>query len=222
MPGYKHKGGYTRHVDMLGKKFNKLTEIDKAENIIEKNGHKSSAWKCLCECGQEVIVRGNSLRTNKTKSCGCLNRTKPSNNITHHLSNSKIYTKYKGMKQRCLNKNSKSYKYYGGKGFSICDEWLGKDGFMNFYNWAMANGYSDELSLEREDVAKNYGPDNCKWIPQKFQAHNKTNSYVVDGIYVAKEARKIGVVNPHIARERCKLGWDVKSAITVPKGGNRF
>lgn len=219
MPGYKHKGGYTRHKDLTGQVFYNLTVIELAEPIINKNGEKSARWKCLCKCGNTVIVRGNSLSCGKTKSCGCLNRTKPSNNRKHCMSNSRIYSRYKAIKQRCFNENSTGYKDYGARGITMCDEWLGERGFENFYNWSMANGYNDDLSIERVDVNGNYCPENCMWISKDKQAHNKRNTFIVNGVRVAEEARKLGIVTPHIARERCKLGWDVESAISIPKRG---
>lgn len=78
------------------------------------------------------------------------------------------------MKTRCLNPHSKSYKWYGAKGIGICEEW--KTDFMNFWNWAMGNGYSDELTLDRIDPSGNYCPKNCRWVTWNVQCDNKRNS----------------------------------------------
>lgn len=84
--------------------------------------------------------------------------------VKHHLSNTRIYRIYVGMKARCYNPNSVPYPHYGAKGIKVCDEWLNKEnGFMNFYRWAMEHGYSDKLSIDRIDASKDYCPENCKW-----------------------------------------------------------
>ena len=93
----------------------------------------------------------------------------------------RLYRIYYNMKSRCLNPNVPCYEYYGGKGVGICSEWL--NSFHNFRDWALSNGYSDELTLDRIDVSSDYSPSNCRWIPMLEQAKNKvrTISVVIDG-----------------------------------------
>lgn len=220
MPGYKHKGGYSRKKNLIGQKFGRLEVIEEGASFRTRSGKiQCAGWICKCDCGNVVTVRSNSLKTNKTKSCGCLNKEKPSNNIKHHMSGTIIYRKYISMKKRCYDEESQNYKYYGGRGITICQEWL--DDFMNFYNWAMRNGYEDTLTIERVDVNGNYCPENCCWIPKSSQAHNKTNTYIVNGEYLAKKARELNVVSPQTARERCKRGWALQDAISIPIGGKK-
>ena len=76
-----------------------------------------------------------------------------------------------GMKQRCYNPNRPNYRYYGGRGITICDEWL--NSFQAFSAWSMDNGYQDELSIDRIDYNGNYEPSNCRWVSMKGQAENK-------------------------------------------------
>lgn len=217
MPGFNHKGGYSRSINLIGKRFTRLTVLEKAEPFRDKNGKILCAgWKCLCDCGNEIVVRTHSLTCGNTKSCGCWNKEKPSNHITHHMSNAKIYFKYKSMIRRCNDEKYANYKHYGGRGIKVCEEWSGKDGFINFYNWAMSNGYDDSLTIERMDVNDGYCPKNCCWIPFSEQSLNKTNSYIVNGIGVARLAREINTVPPSVARERCKRGWDLSDAVSIP------
>lgn len=85
--------------------------------------------------------------------------------MTHGLSNTRLYSIFQNMKQRCYNPNDPKYGSYGGKGIAICQEWL--DDFEVFYDWAMANGYRDDLTIDRKDNHKGYSPDNCRWITMK-------------------------------------------------------
>ena len=100
----------------------------------------------------------------------------------HHWrkNNPRLYSIYTNMKTRCYNSNSTSYENYGGRGVTVCDEW--KTSFIMFKSWAEANGYSDELSLERVNVNGNYEPSNCKWITMEQQARNKTNTIRAYGV----------------------------------------
>ena len=85
--------------------------------------------------------------------------------------------RYKGMMSRCHNKNSWNYKWYGGKGITVCDEW--RNDFLNFRDWALENGYSKELTLDRIDGGKDYCPENCRWTTWERQQNNKSNNHIV-------------------------------------------
>ena len=100
-------------------------------------------------------------------------------NFSHGIGKCRIYRIYTNMKQRCNNPNNHKYKRYGGRGIAICPEWNNPHGLKAFYDWAMANGYSDNLTLDRIDVNGNYEPSNCRWTTNKIQSNNRTNNDII-------------------------------------------
>lgn len=139
--------------DLTGTKFNYLTVVGFSHR---KGAHYY--WDCTCQCGNKITTRQDSLKSSKTQSCGCLVAEK---NGKHLKSHKRIYYIWEGMKSRCLYPKNASYKYYGGKGIRVCDEWLE---FDNFYDWAIKNGYKKNLSIDRIDSGGDYCPSNCKWV----------------------------------------------------------
>lgn len=97
------------------------------------------------------------------------------------INNKELYKRYQNIKRRCYDKNHVSYFNYGKKGIKMCNEWLGKDGFLNFMVWAKENGYKKELQIDRIDVYGNYSPQNCRWVDRKTNMRNRTNSIKIDG-----------------------------------------
>lgn len=165
--GRKSCGCETRLIDLKGQKFGRLTVIERAK---DKKG--KTYWHCKCECGDEKDVCASHLTSGKIVSCGCSSVERISKlNKTHGMSKTRIYGIWAGMKGRCYNQNNSEYSIYGGRGITICPEW--KDDFQAFYDWAMANGYQDDLTIDRIDVNGNYDPSNCRWATNKEQSLNK-------------------------------------------------
>ena len=146
-------------IDLTGQKFGRLTVIERVEN----NKHGKARWKCECECGNDVFIPTGDLKSGRTQSCGCFNkeRTKESR-TTHGLTDHPLYRVWSNMRKRCYGTNNPAYATYGARGIQICDEWL--DDFQVFYDWAISNGFSEGLSIDRIDNDGNYEPSNCQWI----------------------------------------------------------
>lgn len=162
-----------RKIDLTGKDFGFL-HVNFFDVEASKRERKS-LWNCTCVCGNTKNCEAYSLRNGKTVSCGCRRTDRP--HITHGKTNTILYRKWRGMKDRCYNVNAPQYHYYGGRGITVCDEW--KDDFESFYTWAIKNGYQDGLSIDRIDNNGNYSPDNCRWATRSMQARNKRDTVMV-------------------------------------------
>lgn len=203
-------------IDMTGMTFGHLTVVKRAPDKIV-SGEKVVHWYCKCDCGNEelAVVSGHNLRNGHTISCGCR-----IGGITHGKSSTDIYNVYGKMIQRCENPNNEKYKDYGGRGIFVCDEWRGYgDGFMNFYEWSIANGYSSGLSIDRIDNDGPYAPWNCRWTDMETQANNRrSNVYITcDGetLTASQWAKKLGI-NPATLLARYKRGWSDEDIIKIP------
>lgn len=197
--------------NLSGKRFNKLVVLRRAEN--NKNG--SARWICKCDCGNITTVSAGNLKGNSVKSCGCL-RHEAHN--THHLSNTKICKIWYGMRKRCYSEKEPAYKDYGGRGITICDEWL--NDVVPFYKWAINNGYKDGLMIERIDNDKGYSPDNCKWATPKDQANNRRScvnfTYNGETKNLTQWCNYFGLPYKTIHARIYKRHWTFERAITEP------
>lgn len=206
-----------RFKDLTGNVFDRLTVLNRVEDHYYPNGRHDVQYRCLCECGKEVNVLGIHLRSGHTKSCGCFRKETTGNNKrTHGMTNTRLHGIWKNMKNRCTNKNSDDYYLYGGRGISICDEWL--NNFENFKDWSISNGYSDNLTIDRQDVNGNYEPSNCRWISQKSQCNNTRRNVRIEHngeIHTMKEWSEILGINYGTLQSRIERGWSYEKALTT-------
>lgn len=132
-------------------------------------------WECKCDCGKIVNVRQDCLSRRVTTSCGCRmlenQHQQLARRTKHGMHNTRIYRIWVGIKSRCNSPKATGYADYGGRGITMCSEWA--NDFMAFYHWAMENGYSDDLSIDRIDVNGNYEPTNCRWATNSEQRSNQ-------------------------------------------------
>ena len=153
---------------VAGSRYGRLTTLQL--ELLPSKGKKY--WKCRCDCGNTIHVRGNSLTAGHTRSCGCLHDEKSRTNaIRHGMAGKRLYVTWQNMKRRCYYTRSKDFPNYGGRGITVCDEWVGS--FDNFRDWALTNGYAETLTIDRIDVNGNYEPTNCRWATKSEQERNK-------------------------------------------------
>ena len=157
----------------IGRKNNFLKVIGITR--LETNNHR--AFLCECDCGNKKIIEPAFWGQGIVKSCGCKRLELLSEQSKEHgLSGTRLYNIWRGMNDRCFNKDNKNYHNYGGRGITICDSWLGIDGLFSFVEWEKENGYQDNLTIDRINVNGNYEPDNCRWATYKEQNNNKRPS----------------------------------------------
>lgn len=202
---------------LVGQVFGRLTVIERAENHVQPSGQIKAMWKCRCNCKNktECVVSGSNLNGNHVKSCGCI-RKETSPHKTHGKSGSRIYYIWNDMKARCYNPKDKFYYCYGGRGITVCEEW---QEFKPFYDWAMAHGYRDNLTIERISPNGNYEPSNCKWATKKEQANNtRRNHYIIYNGEKRSMAEwaKLKKLTYSKLQHRIQRGWNIDTALETP------
>ena len=162
--------------EIIGKKFGKLTIIG-----YTRGKNSTLLCECICECSPDKTkwILWSSLKTGKTKSCGCLNSSEVRRKraTKHGQKGTRLYQTWHGMKDRCNNPNNPGYKNYGERGITVCEEW--NNSFKSFFEWAKKSGYEDNLEIERIEVNSGYSPDNCRWTTDFEQARNKRNNIYI-------------------------------------------
>lgn len=199
--------------DLTGMRFGRLRVIKR-----DVNKGNYAMWRCVCDCGNQIVVRTSSLKNGHTQSCGCYHKDIASgSNTKHGLYKHRLYRIYQHMISRCTNCKENGYKNYGGRGIKVCDEWL-KD-FQSFAKWSMLNGYSDGLTLDRIDVNSDYSPLNCRWCTPKVQANNTRKNRILEyrgERHTMSEWSDILQMPYNLINSRIFRGWSVEKALTTP------
>lgn len=201
--------------DLTGQRFGRI--VVESRDFSNK---KAAFWICKCDCGNSATVQSTHLRNGSTKSCGCLHAENAikSNWSTHGCSRTRLYEEWSRMKGRCRNKQNPRYPNYGGRGICVCPEW--ESSFEAFRDWALANGYRDDLTIERKDVNGNYCPENCCWATQKEQQNNRRNNHYITHQgktqTIKQWAEETGFSDMAIYSRINKLGWSPERALTEP------
>lgn len=206
----------------MGAKLNLLNMVFDRLTVSEYSCMKNnnSYWKCICQCGNEVIVKGAMLKYGHTKSCGCLRWDNHKQvMVKHGQCESAEYNAWCKMKERCYNKNIKMYKHYGGRGIVVCDRWL--NSFENFLS-DMGLRPSPQHSLDRfPNINGIYEPENCRWATKTEQSRNtrKTTfvTYLGETKSITEWCERLNI-SPSIVRSRISSGWRVDTALTTQSG----
>lgn len=151
--------------DMMGQRFARLVVVGR---LASRGG--SSRWLCRCDCGEERAVAGSNLRNGNSKSCGCLRVDKAKANRTHGMAKTLPHKCWVSIKQRCFNPANPSYRNYGGRGITMCDEWAAS--FEAFYAY-VGDCPGPGLSLDRINNDGNYEPGNVRWANGSTQMLNR-------------------------------------------------
>lgn len=226
--------GLTKPSLGVGDKRDRLTILEKYQKF--KYGQNITYVKCRCDCGKIVDVKLTSIDGKHTRSCGCMKAEKASQrmkdaNTKHGMGDLKnrLYRIWTAMRSRCSNPNVPYYKNYGGRGISVCDEWLD---FQIFYDWSMDNGYANNLTIDRIDNDGNYEPSNCRWVTAKEQAQNRKSSLRINATLLQAFGETKSL--PEWLRDpRCQVksvatigyrigtGWSPEDAISKPSKRQR-
>lgn len=196
------------YTSMIGQSFNRLTVV----SIV--NGNQCIS---VCVCGKSKQLNVCHIKSGRVKSCGCLHKDNLiTRNSTHNLSRHPLHTIWTNMKSRCYNHKNDRYSRYGGRGITVCNEWL--NNFKVFYDWAIANGWEDGLSIERNEIDKNYNEYNCKWIPINDQQKNTSRSRFITfnnkTMTITDWAKEVGVKTQTLFARINIYGWSIEKSLT--------
>lgn len=157
-----------KKINLKGRRYGRLIVLDDEKST----SYGKTQSLCLCDCGKIFVALNLNIVAGKTKSCGCLKISLLIKKLTTHgQSQTRLYMIWQTMKKRCLNIKRRDYKYYGGRGIRICDEWL--NNFKSFFEWAVTHGYNDNLTIDRINNDGNYEPSNCRFVTMAVQNMNK-------------------------------------------------
>lgn len=196
-----------------GTRYGRLTVIAEADPVELPSGQKNRRLLCLCDCGNEKAIRVMHLTRGKIRSCGCLSGE------FHGESDSPLYTIWRGMKNRCNTDTYIDHHRYKDRGITVCKEW--SDSFLSFKTWALNNGYSEGLQLDRRENDKGYFPGNCRFVTSIVNVNNRDVTLMVEyngvSVSLCLLLRDKNLMDNYGAiYGRIERGWTAQKAIDTP------
>ena len=181
----------------------------------KKDNYGHTYWKCKCDCGNVHYVLPSAIKRKTTHSCGC-DKYNHAHSV-HGMTGTRLFKTWQDMKSRCLRNSNKDFLLYGGRGIEICDEWLE---FSNFMEWALKNGYTDKMEIDRINVNGNYNPDNCRFSTRKEQCNNKRNNKYLTFRGKTQSLKywceELSMSYTTVRARLNILGWSVDRALSTP------
>ena len=211
-----------RKTNLIGQRFGRLTVIAEAPSVKSPCGSSRTMWKCVCDCGNEIVAGKSHLLHGETTSCGCYRKEVTSaKQYKHGGKRTRLYRLWTSIKARCSPGGAEPEVYYN-KGIRVCEEWS-KD-YAAFRDWALANGYDESAprgatTIDRIDNGKGYSPENCRFVSLTENARNKSNTIrkTIDGVTkTVMEWCEIYKADPRLVRERLRRGWNIEKALETP------
>lgn len=201
--------------DRTGERYGRLTVIAMAG----KTPSGRTLWRCKCDCGRETVVSGSNLGQGRQVSCGCKRREQAGKmNFSHGASKTRLYSIWTNMITRTTNPNGTAFHRYGGRGIKMCPEW--RRSFEAFQDWALANGYNEDLTIDRIDNDGDYTPDNCRWITWHEQFNHRSDTRLItykgETLSIAQWADKLNLPKSALY-QRFYSGWPTERALTEGK-----
>lgn len=209
-----------RFKDVTGVRFGRLTAL----KIVgkERPSGGSSVWLCRCDCGNETRVPRSKLSAGHTRSCGCLIDEARRAKAKHRMIDTAEYQAWHKMRSRCKNPTDKRYKYYGGRGITVCRRW--DDDFLAFLS-DVGKRPSTRHSLDRIDVNGHYEPGNVRWATRDVQANNRRCVMQITAFgrtLTAKAWSKETGLSAKLIYARMRSGWSPELALSEPNGANGY
>lgn len=201
--------------NLVGQRFGKLVVVER----LPTNRHGEIEWLCQCDCGNTHKATSYNLTQGRTTQCRqCMINQIACANTKHNCSPKRLHEIWVNMKTRCHNQHYSLYHRYGGRGIKVCDEW--EHSFANFREWALNNGYSKDLTIDRIDNDGDYCPENCKWSTVTEQSNNRISNRILvlngEPDTMANWSRRTGIPYWVIQRRLYDLKWSDEKTLSTP------
>jgi len=212
---------YKASAEATTKPINKGTRCGKViviEPTPQRSYNRSVMYRCKCDCGDECLISAIALRKGNC-SCGKCGyksaQTRLANEKYIGDTEKHLAIEFNLIKQRCQNPRATGFSNYGGRGIHVCKEW--NDNTRSFIDWAIANGYNENLTIDRIKVNGPYSPDNCRWVDRHTQANNKSNNVYITTSYdsrtIADWARDLGFSYSFLYKTLYRDGHDAAAEL---------